>query len=335
MHGDLEGSSPDATAPDTATEATAAPDTGSTEVASSVAEGQSEDAEEAGQPTPGDESAEDDGDDEDAATGEQTEEQKKLSRRERQRQREQERIDKAVAEAVAESKRQEAEQAEVAKRAADAKKAREQAAREFAEYIGDEGEPERLAQEVGDLYRQIRNDIATLTQDELDKIDGEIKSKESRIADITKARGFQDKIANNLWNGIEAQMLRPLSFPEFADQATKQRFLGAEGGIAGAWDVAREVIRSAVRAEADAEIATLKADHESEVKTLREEMRGWRVRAGAEEVADTTSGGTAVNGTGTYTRERLRQMMATPEGMDEYRRNRAEIERQEAAGLIR
>jgi hypothetical protein len=41
-----------------------------------------------------------------------------------------------------------------------------------------------------------------------------------------------------------------------------------------------------------------------------------------------------VNGT-IYTRERLRDMLSTPAGVAEYRRNQAEIQRQEAAGLIR
>ena len=335
MQGDLEGSSANATAPDTTAEPTTAPDTGSTEAGSLAVESPSDDAEATSQPTPdSEESAEDDGDDEGTeTTGEQTEEQKRLSRRERQRLREEERLHKAVADAIAERDRVANEAAERQLAEDMARKAREESQKRFVEYKGEQGENERLASEIADLNRQIRAEIANPAGVDLDDLEAQVSQKEARLADIQKAQGFEGAIREDIWNGIEAHMLTPLQWPEFSDQAARQRFLTTPGGIAGAWNTAREVLTAAIEARKDAEIATLKSDHESEVKTLREEMRGGRVRAGAEEVSDTTSGGAAAIADGALTPDRYSRMTSeqraklrsTPEG-------RAQIDRMVRAG---
>jgi hypothetical protein len=333
---DSNESAAESSAQDTTAESSAAPESGPTVDDSSAVESQSGDTADDSTPTPeSDDSAEDDGEDEEP---EQTEEQKKLSRRERQKLREQERIDKAVEERFA-AKEREAQAAEAEKqRQAQTQQAREAAAKEFAEYIGEDGETDRLNAEIADLNRQIRAEVSDPQGADLDGDDGllaQVAKREARLAEIQRAQGFQQKIANNIWNGIEYEILSPLQFPEFAsDPAAQARYRGAEGGIAGALKVAREVIRAAAIAEKDAEIVKIKESHQTAVKALEADRNGWRVRAGGEEVADTSAGGQAANGGGVYTRERLRQMMETPAGMAEYRRNKSEIERQERAGLI-
>ena len=102
--------------------------------------------------------------------------------------------------------------------------------------------------------------------------------------------------------------MSPLAWPEMADAAAKQRYMTAEGGIAGALNVLRGVVVAAVESRKNAEIEGLKKVHDSETATLREEMRGWRVRAGAEEVSDTTSGGAAATSGGALTPERYARM---------------------------
>lgn len=71
------------------------------------------------------------------------------------------------------------------------------------------------------------------------------------------------------------------------------------------------------------------AAKDSEIDALKRQLGGAAPQA--------LRGGVAagVNGHVVYTRETLRDMLSTPEGIAEYRRNRAEIERQETAGLIR
>jgi hypothetical protein len=260
---------------------------------------------------------------------------KAQKRRERRQQREQERIDRAVEERIAAKERERQAETDRQQREAEAQKAREERTKRFAAYIGEDGETDRLTAEVNELNRRIRAEIATIDQDSLDKIEADIRSKEARIASIREARGFEGEIRQDIWNGIEGQILSVLRHPEFADQATKARYLNAEGGIAGALDVYREVVREAAKSEAAAEIAEIKKAHATEKASLEAVARDWRIRAGGEEVPDTTSGGSAGVGTEVFTRERLRQMMQTPEGIAEYRRNRKEIERQELAGLIR
>lgn len=330
----------DSAAADTTATSTDALATEPTSADGSTVESQGTDQATSDTPTPEDESsAEDDGDTEGDDPA-QTDEERKLSRRERQRIREQERIDKAVEERIA-AREREREQAEAEKtRQAQTQEARAAAAKEFAAYIGEDGETDRLNAEIADLNRRIRSEVADPQGVDLDHPEtgllAEIAKKEARLADITRAQGFQEKIANNLWNGIEAHVMSPLQFPEFAnDPAAKARFVGAEGGIAGALKVAREVIRAAAIAEKDAEIEGLRKTHTSEKAALEADRNSWRVRAGGSEVADTSAGGAASNGAVIYTRERLRDMMRTDSGMAEFRRNRAEIERQEAAGLIR
>ena len=322
MQPDPTGSVSGVTAPDTTAEPSTAPETGPTAGGSPAVESQSDEATEPSQqPTPGDEPAEDDGEDE-GIDSEQTDEQKRLSRRERQKLREQERIDKAVQSAIAVRDREATEAAERQKRETEAAAARAASAKEFAEYVGADGESDRLSTEIGELHKRLRAEIGTLTQDEFDELEADIRTRETRIADITRARGFQDKIAANIWNGIEAHMLHPLGWSEFSDQATRAKFLGAEGGIAGAWDVARDVLVAAVEGRKDVEIKALKESHASEVATLRDEVRGWRVRAGAEEAPDTTSGGSAATSGSALTPQRYaamtfeqrQKLRSTPEG---------------------
>lgn len=309
--------------PDTTAESSVAPDPGPTADGAPAVESRSGDETTAPEPTPGDEPAEDDGDGEGTEDdGEQTEEQQKLSRRERQRLREQERIEREVAERLAAKEREATEAAEREKREAEARKAREQAAREFAEYIGEPDEDARLRDEIADLNRQIRSEVANPNGADLDALEAKVSKAEARLAEITRARGFQDKIAANLWNGIEAHVMSPLQWPEFSDPATKQRYLGAEGGIAGALGVLKDVLRTAWQAEVDAERAETKKQHDSEVATLREELRGWRVRAGAEEVPDTTSGGPAVS-SGAMTRTEF--MRLPKEQKDRMRREQPAV----------
>ncbi len=287
-----------APAPDTAAAPSPAPDTGPTEGVEPAAEGPSEGEQRDAQPTPEDDSsAEDDGEDE-GTEPEQTEEERKLSRRERQRLREQERIEKERQAAVEEYRRTQETAAEQAKREQDAKAAREAAAKEFAEYIGEPDETDRLNAEIADLNRQIRAEVADPKGVDLDDPErgllAQVAKKEARLSEIKRAQGFQEKIANNLWNGIEAHVMSPLQFPEFAgDPAAQARYRSAEGGIAGALAVAREVIRAAAIAEKDAEIVKLREEHTTAMKALEADRNGWRVRAGGEEVADTSAGGYA------------------------------------------
>ena len=331
MQVDPSGSVAEATAPDTTAEPTTAPDTGSTVGDSSAVESPSDEANAPDQPTPdSDDSAEDDGTDEGT---EQTEEQRRLSRRERQRLREQERIDQAVNERVAAREREQTETAERQQREAAAQKAREQSAREFAAYIGEEGESDRLGAENAELYDRLRTEIGSLDQEQFDEIDQKIQSNKARLADISRAQGFQEKIGANIWNGIEAHVMSPLAWPELSDPAAKRRYITAEGGIAGALNVLKDVLVSATEARKDAEIDALKKSHATEVSTFREEMRGYRVRAGLEEVPDTTSGGTAAADGLTLTVDRYSRMTSeqraelrkTPEG-------RARIDRMTRTG---
>lgn len=287
-----------APAPDTVAEPSPAPDPGPTEDATPAAESPSEGEQPSETPTPESEDpAEDDGDTEGDDPA-QTDEERKLSRRERQRIREQERIDKAVEERIA-AREREREQAEAEKtRQAQTQEARAAAAKEFAAYIGEDGETDRLTNEIAELNRQIRSEVADPQGVDLDHPEtgllAEVAKKEARLAEIKRAQGFQEKIANNLWNGIEAHVMSPLQFPEFAnDPAAQARFVGAEGGIAGALKVAREVIRAAVVAEKDAEIEGLRKTHTSEKAALEADRNSWRVRAGGSEVADTSAGGAA------------------------------------------
>jgi colicin import membrane protein len=322
------GTAAETPAPDTAgTPADALPVEPTSDGGSSVESQSTDQATESETPTPEDDiSAEDDGEDEGTEV-EQTEEQKRLSRRERQRLREQERIDKAVEERIA-AREREREQAEAEKqRQAQTQEARETAAKEFAEYIGEPGESDRLTAEIADLNRQIRSEIADPRGVDLDDPEkgllAQVAKKEARQAEIARAQGFQAKIANNLWNGIEAHVMSPLQFPELAgDQAAQARFLGAEGGIAGALKVAREIIRTKALAEKDAEIATLKESHQTALKALEADRNGWRVRAGGSEVADTSAGGQAALSGQLLTPERYAHMTfdqrqklrSTPEG---------------------
>lgn len=333
MPDDLAGSSVEATARDTATDASAAPDSGPTAEASLVAEGQSDAADAADRPTPeSDEDAAEDGDDDEGqdseATAEQTEEQKKLSRRERQRLREQERIEREVAERLAAKEREQAEAAERQKREAEAQKAAAERQQRLAAFIGEPdapGKPGTLAQldqEIADLNRQIRAEITDPKGADLDALSAQVAEREARRDRLRENRTMVGEIEDLVWSAFGTDFASAAAFPEFSDPADKARYLRAEGGVRGALGVLRDVVRAAVTAEKDAEIAKLKAEHDSTVKTLREEMRGWRVRAGAEEVPDTTSGGQAATSGGVLTPERYaamsfedrQKLRATPEG---------------------
>ena len=258
---------------------------------------------------------------------------KSQERRDRRIKREQERIDQAVNERVAAREREQTETAERQQREAAAQKAREQSAREFAAYIGEEGESDRLGAENAELYDRLRTEIGSLDQEQFDEIDQKIQSNKARLADISRAQGFQEKIGANIWNGIEAHVMSPLAWPELSDPAAKRRYITAEGGIAGALNVLKDVLVSATEARKDAEIDALKKSHATEVSTFREEMRGYRVRAGLEEVPDTTSGGTAAADGLTLTVDRYSRMTSeqraelrkTPEG-------RARIDRMTRTG---
>jgi hypothetical protein len=76
-----------------------------------------------------------------------------------------------------------------------------------------------------------------------------------------------------------------------------------------------------------AELEDQHAADQSQIQSLTRQLGG--------EAAQPLRGGSVATGSQVYTRERLAQMMRSPEGLAEYRRNKAEIERQEAAGLIR
>lgn len=92
-----------------------------------------------------------------------------------------------------------------------------------------------------------------------------------------------------------------------------------------------EKIKAAVTAPLAEKIEDLEDDlaaKDSEIDALRRQLGGAAPQA--------LRGGSVAAGTNQiYTRERLSQMLRTPEGIAEYRRNQAEISRQEAAGLIR
>lgn len=334
MQADPSGPGADVSAPDTTASPSVAPDTGPTPEGLLAVERPSDDTDATDQPTPDDESAEDDGADEGEHPDQpdQTEEQKKLSRRERQRQREEERIAKAVQERFeqAERERQTAEQQ------AKVEQARAERQKALAAYRGEEGEHARLTAEIADLNRQIRSELSNPQGIDLDAVEQQIAQKEARLGSITQAQAFEGEIAQGIWNGIEAAMLSPLQWPELSGPELRQKYLSAEGGIVGCLQIAREAIVAAKDAEKASALKAQADQHATALKALEADRNAWRVRAGGAEAADTSSGGTAANGSGLiYTRERLRQMMQTPAGMAEYRRNKAEIERQERAGLIR
>lgn len=91
-----------------------------------------------------------------------------------------------------------------------------------------------------------------------------------------------------------------------------------------------EKIKAAAVAPLNEKIEDLEDDlaaKDSEIDALRRQLGGAAPQA--------LRGGSVAAGTTVYTRERLSQMLRTPEGIAEYRRNQAEISRQEAAGLIR
>jgi hypothetical protein len=91
-----------------------------------------------------------------------------------------------------------------------------------------------------------------------------------------------------------------------------------------------EKIKAAAVAPLNEKIEDLEDDlaaKDSEIDALRRQLGGAAPQA--------LRGGSVAAGTSIYTRERLSQMLRTPEGIKEYRRNQSEISRQEAAGLIR
>lgn len=335
MEGDLQGSSATSPAP----ESTAAPadalTTSEPTSAGAVVESQGVDGADDQQPTPGDEPAEDDGDDEESTTDDTPADPRKPSRKERQRQREAEARDKAVAEAIAAYQREQ-EAAETRKQQeAAAKAAQEAAAKELAEFLGEPGEVERLQAEAVAITRQRQRveqgldtttDLNALYEREIEVV--------KRLEQIEPAKKYEDALRRQIWGGIEPQILTPLTWPELASPEAKQKFMYHEGGLTGALQFSRELIRTAAIAEKDAEIATLKATHATEMKAAEAQIGALRVRLGGDEIVSTVSGAPTTNG-GLYTRQRLRDMMQTPAGMAEYRRNKAEIERQERAGLIR
>ena len=92
-----------------------------------------------------------------------------------------------------------------------------------------------------------------------------------------------------------------------------------------------EKIKAAAAAPLNEKIEDLEDDlaaERSENDALRRQLGGAAPQA--------LRGGSVAAGTPpVYTRERLREMLRTPDGIAEYRRNKSEIDRQEAAGLIR
>lgn len=238
------------------------------------------------------------------------EEQKTRSerRRENRIKREQERIEQAVADRLAAIERERTEAAEATKRKEAAKKAREAAAKEFAVYVGEDGEADRLNAEIADFTRKIRAEVADPQGVDTDELEAEIARREGRLSEIQKGQKHHDAVAQNIWNGIEAHIYSPLSWPELADQATKQRYLQAPGGIAGALSTLKEIVVASVEARKDAEIAEITKAHAAKVATLEDAVREWRVRAGGAEVVDTTSGGSAVAISGVLTPERYAGM---------------------------
>jgi hypothetical protein len=301
-------------------------------------------------PTDGDESvaadSESDSSDEDEESDEHLNEEEKTraqKRRERRQQREQERIAQAVQDTLAQERKAAADKAAADKATADAKAAQESWQKAFEQDLGSPKERADIQSEINALISQvvgIKPEEASTTEDynaaieRLNAAQATLAKKQDRLREIDTNQTTFDKINAHTWELEKGGWLTvanslPSDWQTKFDAATSipQALSILEQGI---------VAREAVKAAADKAAAVEATRKEWQGKYEREAADHAATRTGAPGAGPTPGGNGMSSSNGrVYTRERLREMTATAEGRAEYRANRAEIERQEAAGLIR
>ncbi len=263
--------------------------------------------------TPGDDSPEE-ADDDEGDQPEQTEEERKLSRRERQRVREEERIARAVEERLAkvESDRKAAEAAQAAQKAAEEIQQASRAA--LMDFLGSD-------EDYAEALRVSR--IKPSNPDfDYDKHEDAL----TRLEGWDRARKMTDQIRDLTWLSLKGEVAA-LGSKHLTDAASKAAF-GKVQDVTQAVEVLLADREAGLKASHAAEVKTLKDAHAAELKRLTTDRDGWRTKAGGAGPEPTAGG--SVSGTHVFTRAELATMDTAT-----YRRNRQEIERQAAAGLIR
>jgi hypothetical protein len=301
-------------------------------------------------PTDGDESVAADSDsdsgDEDDESDEHLNEEEKTraqKRRERRQQREQERIAQAVQDTLAQERKAAADKAAADKATADAKAAADAWQKRFGEVVGTPEIRAGIQAEINDLISQvvgIKPEEATTTEayneaiERLNAAQTTLAEKQGKLRSLADGQKLFDEINAHTWELEKGGWLTvanslPTDWQDkfHAATSTPQALSILEQGI---------VAREAVKAAADKAAAVEATRKEWQGKYEREAADHAATRTGAPGAGPTPGGNGMSSSNGrVYTRERLREMTATAEGRAEYRANRAEIERQEAAGLIR
>ncbi len=267
-----------------------------------------------------------------------TAEEKQTKAQER-RERRKANAEKRVADAV--EARLTQERAAVKARAdADAAEATARAAREayvqrFGEYVGTPERRTALQQEINDLIEQTTGggNLYEADAETVDKINAAREALVAKRGEVAKLdaqkRVFDDLDEFQVQLTIrtcEAQAARLPSehqraYLESTDMQTA--FDRYDAGV-----VARE------GAKHQAEMAAVKKQYEADLAKERTAHAATRTGIAGDGPAPNGTNGSG-NGTHIYTRAELHRLLGSTEGMAEYRKNRAEIERQELAGLIR
>lgn len=333
MQPDPTGPAAGSSAPDTATSPSDA--LASSEPTSdglSVAEGRPDEDAAGSAPTPDDQSVEDDGDDDGDDAEErpdQTEEERKLSRSERRRAREAERIAKAVEAEISrrESDRQAREQAEAA--AAKAREAAEAWQREFGQIVGAPEVRKALTDEIEQLIQTTISvdpemaDYAELQR--LTEAQKALAAKRQQLHEYDRNLQTYQKLDEFQFRNTQHEFAaRGASLPE----AYRQKYLQART-VPEALAILEDGLVAREAAKAKAEVERVTAEWRSRYE--KEVAAHAATRTGAPGAGPSPEAGGRSGGNGqVFTRERLATM-----SLAEYRANKAEIERQERAGLIR
>ncbi len=252
---------------------------------------------------------------------------KAQKRRERRHQREQERIDKAVEERLAV---REAERETKAKADADeakGRKALEDWSKEFGSFVGTPEVRSTLAQEIETLTGEIANmrpyaegtdlDVLEQKQNLLSQKVSDRNRYNANLATYEKLTEFSLQQEKAEWGWASLKLPESMRAAYLQSHTVAEVIERLEAGV-----TAREQAKADARVKATE--AEWKGKYEKEVAAHEFTRTG---SAGSGPAPNASNGN---GGTGFFTRERLAKM-----SLDEYRRNKAEIERQELAGLIR
>lgn len=249
-------------------------------------------------------------------------------RRERRKAREQERIDRAVEERFAARERERETKAQAEQAEADTKAAADAWRQEFGSYVGTpetratlDAEIALLTEEVGSLKPYADGtDLNVLEQKQTDlaaKV-AERKRLNANFSTYKRLDEFQFRQTQGDYAAAGASLPEEHRATYLQATTVPEALTRLEAGI-----VAREQTKH------KAELARVTTEWEG--KLAKEQAAHAATRTGAPGAGPSPNG---ANGTGSggaiYTRERLATMTTA-----EYRANKAEIERQERAGLIR